>query len=386
MRIGFVGLGNMGLPMALNLHQKGFEVYGKNRSPERERMFAEKGGRTGFSLTHLALETDLVITCLPMPSDAEEVYLGENGLLASAGKGMILVDCSTVSPDLSRKLYRKAQAKGVEFLEAPVSGGTVGAEKGTLSIMVGGSEEAYRKAEKVFQAIGREIHYIGQCGSGSAFKLINQMMVAQHTQAVSEAFVLAKSIGLDPELLFTVLNQSFAQSRIMERHYTQFIAKADFTPGFAMKLLAKDLNLAAQMAEASGVDLQSGKSVKTLLNKVVDEGYGDLDMSGLFPYLWDKKQKAVEPGPIKHFAVFLHMLDTDKSLKYREEHLGFLDARRADGMLLANGRFADGAGGLVIYKARSYEEVESWVKQDPYIIKGARQYEIHEWDIVLADH
>ncbi|MCL6457221.1 MAG: NAD-binding protein [Gorillibacterium sp.] len=385
MKIGFIGLGNMGFPMALNLQKAGFEVYGKNRSADRERKFAEQGGQTGLSISELASEMDIVITCLPMPNDVEEVYAGENGLFASGREGLILIDCSTVSPELSRQLYLQAQQANIDFLDAPVSGGTIGAAAGTLSIMVGGKEVTFGKANDVLQAIGQDIHYIGPCGSGSAFKLINQLMVAIHTQAVSEAFALAKHMGLDLDLLFKILNQSFAQSRIMERHYTQFMVKESFTPGFALKLLAKDLNLVAEMATASGVNLQAGKNVQALLNKVVGSEFGELDMSGLYPYYLEHGTKENKSRKIKHYAVFLRMLDPEKSVLYREEHLRFLGERRADGMLMANGRFVDGAGGLVIYKATSYEEAEHWVKQDPYIVKGARQYDIHEWDIVLAN-
>jgi 3-hydroxyisobutyrate dehydrogenase len=170
----------------------------------------------------------------------------------------------------------------------------------------------------------------------------------------------------------------------LERHYTQFISQQAYTPGFALKLLSKDLNLAAEAAAASGVNLKTGRRVRALLQRATGVGFGDVDMSGMFTYQQDQDSHAREVGPIKHFAVFLPMVDPEKSVKYREEHLRFLDERRNAGMLLANGRFTDGAGGLVIYRASSREEVESWVQRDPYLVQGARRYEIHEWDIVLA--
>lgn len=386
MKIGFVGLGNMGLPMAINLSKAGYEVYGKNRSRGREEEFAARGGIIGRSLAELARHMDMIITCLPLPSDVKEVYSGREGLLKSARPGLMLIDCSTVSPELNRELAEEAKEAGTHFLDAPVSGGTTGARAGTLSIMVGGEEVVYQSAEPVLKAMGQHLYYVGPSGSGSAVKLINQLMVAIHTQAVSEAFALGRSAGLDAGLLFTILNNSFAQSRIMERHYSQFISQDQYVPGFASKLLAKDMNLAVEMASRSGVGLSAGSRVQAVLNwALAGGGIGELDMAGMYTHQLAQDQRRRDSGAVRHFAVFLPMLDQDKSAEFRELHLRFLDERRAEGKLHANGRFADGAGGLVIYRASSYEEVESWVKQDPYIIHGARTYEIHEWDIVLAD-
>lgn len=386
MKIGFVGLGNMGFPMALNLMKAGFEVYGKNRSQGKEQDFAAKGGRTGLSLAELAAQMDVVLTCLPLPADVEGVFSGADGLIANARKGLVLIDCSTVSVDLSRKLYAQASEAGVDFLDAPVSGGTTGAEAGTLSVMVGGQEDVFNRVRSVLEAFGKSISYVGEAGSGSAVKLINQLMVGIHTLAVGEAYALAGQAGLNADKLFSILNNSFAQSKIMERHYTQFIAKNAYEPGFALKLLAKDMNLAADMGAESQVRLNAGKRAQALINQAVLEGYGDVDMSGMYKYQVTEDQKRRESGERKHFAVFLPMLDAEKSVKYRAEHLQFLADNRAAGRLHANGRFVDGAGGLVIYRGSSLEEVENLVKQDPYIKLGARGYEIHEWEIVLADN
>lgn len=284
MKVGFVGLGNMGLPMALNLHKAGFETYGKNRSEGKEKKFAEQGGKIGLSLSELASQMDVIITCLPMPADVEGVYTSADGLLANARKGLILIDCSTVSPGLNQQLFAMAEQAGVAFLDAPVSGGTTGAEAGTLSIMVGGKEEVFNEVKPVLEAMGKNITFVGPSGSGSAAKLINQLMVGIHTQAVSEAYALSKSFGLDSDMLFNILTNSFAQSRIMDRHYPDFIAKDSYEPGFALKLLTKDMNLVAGMAEECKVNLTAGRHVRELLNRAVEEGYGDLDMSGAYKY------------------------------------------------------------------------------------------------------
>lgn len=387
MKIGFIGLGNMGLPMALQLLKAGHEVYGKNRSSGKEADFAIQGGKIAESYRQLAQEMDVVITCLPLPVDVEQVYLGEDGLIQAAKAGLILIDCSTVSPELSKSLYEASHQAGAAFLDAPVSGGTTGAANGSLTIMVGGEQTAYNKVLPVLQAMGKGVHFVGEAGSGSSVKLINQLMVGIHTQAVSEALSLAEQFGLDLPQLFSILNTSFAQSKILERHYTQFIAEHSFKPGFAIALLSKDLNLALEAADAKGISSSIGARVKALLQHAVQQGYGDQDMAAMYLYQQERDQQRREQAAAthKHFAVFLPMLDEEKSVQHREAHLAFLAERRQAGMLLANGRFVDGAGGLVIYRAASQDEVEYWVKQDPYIVRQARGYEIHEWDIVIAD-
>lgn len=385
MKAGFIGLGRMGLPMAINLNKAGFEVHGKNRSPGKEKTFQDAGGQIAESVGWLAQHTDVIFTCLPLPQDVKDVYLGDGGLLSNAKEGLVLVDCSTVSPQLNRQIYEQAEQQGVHFLDAPVSGGTTGAEAGTLSIMVGGGREAFDTAQPLFKAMGQNIYYVGPSGSGSAVKLINQLMVGIHTQAVSEAFALGEQAELDRELLYEILSNSFAQSRIMDRHYKQFIQQGQFEAGFAIQLLAKDLNLAVEMGIQSNVQLAAGSRVQALLNHAASGGYAELDMAGMYSYQQDRDRANREKGEQKHYAVFLPMLDPDKSIEFRAQHLQFLSDRRQEGKLHANGRFVDGAGGLVIYRASSYEEVEDLVKQDPYIVHGARTYEIHEWDIVLAD-
>ena len=384
MKLAFIGLGNMGLPMATNLVKAGYEVFGVNRSKGKEDAFAKAGGKVGVPIRELAGQVDVIMTCLPMPSDVETMYLGPDGIIESGNKGLTVIDFSTISPDLGKRIASAAERKGINFLDAPVSGGTVGAQQATLSIMVGGGKDVFDRVLPVLEKLGRNIYHVGDVGSGTVVKLLNQLMVGIHTQAFSEAFALGRASNLDPDTLFTILNSSLAQSKIMERHYTLYMAKDSYDPGFAIKLLSKDLNLVAETAAASNVRLPVGGRVQSLLGRAEGE-YGALDMSGMAVYQADGDRRLREEGAWKHFAVFLPMLDAEKSALYREEHLRFLDERRAAGMLHANGRFVDGAGGLVIYRASSYDEVERWVRQDPYIVKGARRYEIHEWDIVLAD-
>lgn len=379
MKIAFVGLGNMGLPMALNLVKAGHEVYGVNRSPGKEEAFAATGGRIGRGIAELAGEVDALLTCLPLPADAELVYLGDRGVIASGRKDMLLIDCSTSSPKAVSRIAAASAAAGMAFVDAPVSGGTVGAEQGTLSIMVGGDRQAYERALPLLETLGSHIYHVGGIGSGTVVKLLNQWMVGIHTMAASEAMVLADRLGVTKEKLHEILSRSFAQSRIYDRHYAQFVAFESFRPGFALNLLLKDLTLAEQMAAGSGASLPVGSQAKNAIGAAAAAGYGDQDMSAMYAYLTNRH---AEPKPRKHFVVLLPMKDEDKSRIFRPQHLSFLERQRKLGRLFANGRFTDGWGGLVIYIAEDEHEVQGWVQEDPYIFEGARSYEIHEWDLV----
>lgn len=417
MKIGWIGLGNMGMPMALNLHKAGYEVYGNNRSKGKEEQFQQQGGKIGLTIVELAQQMDIIMTCLPMPADVEDVYLGEQGLFTSAkeaGKEVVFVDFSTVSPELSVKLFEAAEEHGCAFLDAPVSGGVTGAVAGTLSIMVGGRQEDYDRVKPLLEVVGGELYYVGASGSGQAVKLINQLMVAVHTQAVSEAFTLGSKAGIDSDVLYDILKHSFAQSRIMDRHYTEFIATGETKPGFAMKLLAKDVNLVADMAEAHGLGLMAGRRAQAILNRAVENDYGELDMSRLidFQRAEDGIDEGADGGASRGsaggrgqggsaqsgssrvgtsrvgktlFAALLTMRDEEKNAQYRPAHLDYLEMLRKQGHIFAYGRFVDGAGGLIIYRGTSFEEVEKMVQQDPYVLHGARDYSVHEWAALLAD-
>jgi 3-hydroxyisobutyrate dehydrogenase len=288
MKLAFIGLGNMGLPMANNLVKAGYEVYGVNRSKGKEERFAAAGGKTGLTIQELARDVDVIMTCLPMPADVEQMYLGQDGIIASGHSGLILIDFSTISPDLAVKIAAAAEQAGMEFLDAPVSGGTVGAEQATLSIMAGGGKPVFERVLPVLEKVGKNIYHVGDVGSGTVVKLLNQLMVGIHTQAASEAMVLADKMGLSKETLHQILSASFAQSRIYDRHYTQFVHKDDFQPGFAISLLHKDVALVKQMADECGADLPIGAQVERLLYAAKTEGYGEKDMSGMYAYLKHK--------------------------------------------------------------------------------------------------
>lgn len=379
MKLAFVGLGNMGLPMARNLVKAGYEVYGLNRSKAKEDAFVNAGGKAGRTLTELAQEADVLMTCLPMPADVEKVFLGEEGIIPNGRKGLILIDFSTVSPDLNRKVEAAARQAGMSFLDAPVSGGTVGADQGTLSVMVGGEKDVYDQVLPLLQVVGQNIYHVGATGSGNVVKLINQLMVGVHTQSASEAMILGEAMGVSKETLHQILSASFAQSRIYDRHYTQFVQANQFEPGFALNLLHKDMTLLESMAQGSGTPIPISSYAGTLLGAAKAGGFGDKDMSSMYLYM---KERAGATTERKHYAVFLPMKDEEKSRIYRPQHLAYLEEQRHAGRIFANGRFVDGAGGLVVYIAQSDEEVKGWVEQDPYVAQGARSFEIHEWDLV----
>jgi 3-hydroxyisobutyrate dehydrogenase len=291
MKLAFIGLGNMGLPMAANLVKAGYQVLGVNRSKGAEAAFVQNGGQAAASAGAAAAEADIIMTCLPMPQDVLDVFLGDNGVIANARPGSLLIDFSTVSPDVNHTVANAAEAKGLKFLDAPVSGGTTGAAAATLSIMVGGDEADYARALPVFEALGKNITHVGSTGSGTVVKLMNQLMVGIHTQAASEALVLGEAMGVKSEVLFSILNTSFAQSRILDRHYTQFISKDEFAPGFALKLLHKDVMLVDKMANEMRMDLPLGSKVLGLLTDAVSTELAGKDMSAM--YLHQKQKESL---------------------------------------------------------------------------------------------
>lgn len=288
MKVGFIGLGNMGLPMARNLVKAGFEVYGKNRSKGKELTFESAGGKIGLSPAEMASELDIILTCLPLPEDVENIYFGKEGLIENGKEGLILVDHSTVAPELNTRVLNATKEKGISYLDAPISGGNFGAEDGTLTIMVGGDKQIFDQAHPLFEVMGKNIYHIGESGSGSVVKLINNLMVSFHTQAVAEAVSLGKNMGVDTQYLFEILNNSYAQSRIYERHYQNFIAKENYEAGFAIELLHKDMKLAMEMANSANLDLPIGSQLTTKLHEAMENGLGSKDMSALYLLMKEK--------------------------------------------------------------------------------------------------
>ncbi|GGM07984.1 2-hydroxy-3-oxopropionate reductase [Deinococcus aerophilus] len=278
--IGFIGLGIMGKPMALNLVKAGFSVVVHNRTPEVMDELVGAGAKAAHSAKEVAEQSDLIITMLPDSPQVEEVVLGEGGVTHGIKQGALFIDMSSISPATSRRVQRELAARGADALDAPVSGGQVGAEGATLSIMVGGSEESFNRARPVFEAVGKNIVHIGGPGSGQVTKIANQIVVGLTIQAVSEALTLAKKSGVDPAKVREALLGGFAQSRILDLH-GQRILDGNFTPGFRINLHRKDLRLALETGREAGVPLFATGVAANLMDAMIARGDGDLDHSGM---------------------------------------------------------------------------------------------------------
>jgi 3-hydroxyisobutyrate dehydrogenase len=288
-KIGFIGLGNMGLPMSQNLLLSNFTVYGMDLNKEAELSFLKSGGTVGVSLDEMVERCDVILTSLPSTNAVEEIFLGEKGLVNISGPSVMLIDTSTVAPELNSRIEEAAKKKGVEFLAAPVSGGVVGAVNRTLTFMVGGVRAAFDKALPVFNAMGENIFHVSEkIDSGTNTKLINNLLIGFYTAGVSEALHLAKNSDLDLEKLFEMLNVSYGQSRIYERNYKSFIADDTYEPGFSLKLLRKDLGFALGLAEKNNVELPVSKILFDLYEEAEKNGYGEKDMSILYKKISEK--------------------------------------------------------------------------------------------------
>ncbi|SDG91561.1 2-hydroxy-3-oxopropionate reductase [Dyadobacter soli] len=282
-KIGFIGLGIMGKPMALNLLKAGFPV-GVLASSQASGILKDAGAEVWPDAAALAAGSDIVITMLPDSPQVEEVV--NSGVLADIRTGSLFIDMSTIAPLVARQLFESMQAKGVEALDAPVSGGQVGAEGATLSIMVGGNAPAFAWALPVFQAMGKNIVHIGEAGAGQTTKACNQMIVGQTIQAVAEAFTLAQKAGVDLAKMREVLLGGFAQSRILDLH-GQRIIDGNFKPGFKIKLHQKDINIALQTGGELQLTLPGTETVAKQMQAAMQQGNGELDHSALFLALKD---------------------------------------------------------------------------------------------------
>lgn len=288
--VAIIGLGNMGYPMGLNLIKSGYVVYGYDINKEAEKRFSSMGGIIGFSIPSLAKQVNIILTSLPTPEIYERVFLGEDGIVDNAHSSLLMIDLSTVSPKLNGKISSICHDKKLGYLSAPVSGGVIGAENATLTIMVGGPKEYFDMAYPLFRVLGKNIFHNGDdAKSGTTVKLLNNLMVGFYNQAVAEVVLLGERMGIDLEMVYENLSVSYGQSRMYERNYKQFISKENFNPGFASSLLLKDLKLARDMAFECGAPLPIGERLIEYLSTAVNDGFGEKDMSSVYLFL---KRKA----------------------------------------------------------------------------------------------
>ncbi len=285
MKLGFIGLGKMGQPMAQNLLKAGHELTVYNRSMRAVDDLVTDGARAASSPAQVGEHAEVVFLCLPVGQDVIATLTGENGLLKTMAGGTLIIDHSTISPVQSRLMFDACQAKGIGFLDAPVSGGVTGAEKATLSIMVGGDRQDYAKAEALLQTIGQNIDYLGPSGSGNVMKLVNNLLVGITNAALAEAFVLAVKNGLDPRQVFDILSNATGDSSMLKRNLPNFVLERNFRPAFTLDMLNKDLALAEEMAVNQGVRLLLGSLAHQIGREAAASGLGNEDMAAVIKVL-----------------------------------------------------------------------------------------------------
>jgi 2-hydroxy-3-oxopropionate reductase len=293
--IGFIGLGIMGKPMARNLIKAGYPLVVHNRSRAAVDELSKEGAQAAVSSKGVAARSEVLITMLPDSPDVELVYAGEQGVFAGAKAGMLLIDMSSISPIVARKLAADAQNRGMDMLDAPVSGGEAGAISATLSIMIGGKASAVERAMPIFQALGKNIVHVGDVGAGQVTKAANQMVVGTTIAIVSEALVLAAKAGVDPAKVRQALLGGFAQSKILEAHGQKMLDR-NFKPGFRIRLHEKDMKIALATGSEYGVPLIVTGQVAQMMTATKSMGNGDLDHSGLVKFVEELAKTELRKG------------------------------------------------------------------------------------------
>ena len=279
MNIGFIGLGIMGKPMAGKLIEGGHTLYLQTRSGVPDELTAA-GGSACKTPKEVAQKADIIITMVPDTPDVEKVLLGENGVAEGLSKGKIVIDMSSISPIATREFAERLQKLGADYVDAPVSGGEVGAKNAALTIMVGANDAIFEKVKPLFELMGKNITLVGGIGAGQVCKVANQIVVALNIEAVGEALLLASKAGVDPAKVRQALMGGFASSKILEVHGERMI-KRTFDPGFRIELHQKDLNLALSTARGLGVSLPNTATAQELFNSCQAHGGGKWDHSAM---------------------------------------------------------------------------------------------------------
>ena len=278
--IAFVGLGIMGQPMSVNLQNAGFDVCGMNPSPERTEPLVEAGGRAAASIAEAVKGADVVAVMVPDSPDVEQVLAGEGGVFDNAASGTLIIDFSSIRPDVAASLAEQAREKGFRMLDAPVSGGEAGAKNAALSIMVGGEADDFAEAGPIFDAVGKTIVHVGPSGSGQTVKAANQLIVAVNIEVVAEALVFLEAYGVDTEAAMEVLGGGLAGSKVLEQKKSNMLGRT-FDPGFRINLHHKDMGIVTSAAREAGVAIPLGALAAQLVASARANGDGDLDHSAL---------------------------------------------------------------------------------------------------------
>lgn len=279
-RIAFIGLGIMGSPMACNLVRAGHDVVGYTRTHAKGEPLVAAGGAAADSVAEAVTDAEVTITMLPDSPDVQAVILGDDGVFAHAKPGTLIIDMSTIRPDVAGTLVEEATTRGFRMLDAPVSGGEPAAIEGTLSIMIGGAAADVEAAQPILEAVGSTIVHVGPAGAGQTVKAANQLIVAGTIELVSEALVLLDAYGLDTELAVSVLSGGLAGSTVLQRKSAGMCAR-NFAPGFRVDLHHKDLGIVLDAARAAGVAIPLGGATAVLMGALRAQGDGALDHSAL---------------------------------------------------------------------------------------------------------
>jgi len=285
-KIGFIGLGIMGKPMAKNLVKAGFPLVVHNRSRSKVDELVKEGAAAANTPREVASSSDIIITMLPNSPDVELVALGAKGILEGAKAGQLFIDMSTINPIVSQKIAKEFSAKGIAMIDAPVSGGEKGAIGATLSIMAGGEAEDFERALPVFNALGKTVTHMGSIGSGGFTKLANQIIVAINLTAIGEALVFGAKAGVDPQKMIRALAGGLAGSKCLDQK-SEKILSGDFAPGFKIDLHSKDLNLIQDAARSVGVPIPTAAFVEQLFAALRVRGRGGMDHSGVITFFED---------------------------------------------------------------------------------------------------
>ncbi len=280
-KVGFIGLGRMGLPMSYRLLQGGFDLTVHNRSQEKVQRITRDGAHPATSTAGITQAADILLACLPDVATVEEVFLGKDGVIDNCRPGQILVDHSTVGIATTRACAVAAKGKGAMFLDAPISGGTERATDGTLTIMAGGPKQAYDRTLPLFEAMGATVRYMGATGTGTTAKLVNQLLVGIHSVAAAEAMLLGAKSGADPELVFEVVNSGWGQSFMLGRNAPVMLDRDFEGIRSQIRVFLKDLGLIQELARELDTPTPAGDLAYQLLTTAVEQGLGDLDSAAI---------------------------------------------------------------------------------------------------------
>jgi len=297
-RIGFIGVGTMGLPMAKNLVKKGFTVSAFDMNPAAVRAAAAAGMSAAASAAEVVATADVVVTMLPSSPNVESAYTGDGGVLAAARKGTLCVDMSTIDPGVSRRVAAAAVERGLRFVDAPVSGGVPRAIDGTLAIMVGGSEADFAAARPVLEAMGANIFHVGPVGSGEVVKLCNNLIAGVSAVAVSEAFRLAEAFGVDPRTATDVIAKSSGNTWVMEAAHPvpglvpRAASSQGYAPGFMTDLMCKDVGLAVDAARAHRIPVFVAPAAQQVYRLASSHGLGRQDFTSVYSFLKPSSDQA----------------------------------------------------------------------------------------------